>query len=201
MPGLFGVGIVSPAPIVIIMAMRTTATAATAVLGGTFDPIHEGHLHLARRALRDFPAARVCLIPNGAPPHRAKPSASWHARMTMCQMATADDKRIVIGDDEPPGNQRRTIRTVRKLRRKSRVILIIGGDAFLHFRRWKEWRNILALASVAVARRRGSPSPKRAVPPQWAAKTAKPKRLWRGVYFWHTLAPRMSSTALRAKQR
>lgn len=198
MPRLFGVGIVSPAPN-FAMTIR-----ATAILGGAFDPVHEGHLHLARRALRELPIMRVRLIPNGAPPHKSKPAASWHERMAMCRRATADDRRIVVGGDEPPGKKRRTINTLRKLgktRKKPRPILIVGGDAFLHFRRWKEWRGIFALAAVAVARRRGSVVPKRAVPPRWMAKTARPKKLWRGVYFWQTLAPPICSTAIRAKRQ
>ena len=179
--------------------MMTNAN-TIAVLGGAFDPIHEGHLHLARRALRELPAARVRLVPNGAPPHKIT-AESWRRRIQNCRRATADDKRIIVGDDEPPGRKRRTINTLRKLRQRSKLILIIGDDAFWHFRRWREWRGILRLASIAVARRRGSPVPKRAVPPQWTAKTAKPKKLWKGVYFWRADAPRISSTALRAKRR
>ena len=178
------------------MTIRTTA-----ILGGTFDPIHLGHLHLARRALKELPAADVRLIPNGEPPHKTSPMNEWHTRLAMCRRATANDKRIVVGDDEPPGKKRRTIQTLRKLRKKSRLILIVGGDAFARFRYWKEWRGIFALASVAVARRRGLPMPKRAVPAQWTAQTIKPKHLWRGVYFWQTSPPRISSTTLRAKKQ
>lgn len=172
-----------------------------AVLGGAFDPIHDGHLHLARRALRELPAAQVRLIPNGAPPHKPQPAADWHWRMLQCQRATAGDKRIIVGDDEPPGKKRRTINTIRKLRQKSPLILIVGADAFWHFRRWREWRGILRVASIAVARRRGCPMPIRAVPPRWTAKVVKPGKLWRGVYFWRTNAPapRISSTTLRAR--
>ena len=181
--------------------LRAMRGKAAAILGGAFDPVHEGHLYLARRALKELPATQVRLIPNGEPPHRAAPVTSWRLRLQMCEQATAQDKNITVGEDEPPGKPRRTVTTIRKLGKHSRLILIVGADAFRLFRRWKEWRAILKLTSVAVANRQGSPRAFRAAPSHWLSRCkTRPKKLWRGAYFWNVKPPRVSSTELRARK-
>ncbi len=177
-------------------ALRRRETVA--VLGGAFDPVHCGHIHLARRALRELPVNAVRLIPNGEPPHRPPPLLDWRKRCALCRIAAAGEKAVTVGEDEPPGKRRRTVATLRKLRRRARPVLLLGADAFRGFRKWKEWRALLRLAPVVVARRKGSPPARRAVPPQWIAKArARPKKLWRGALFWNPRAPEISSTQLR----
>ena len=141
--------------------------AAIAILGGTFDPPHRGHLALARAALAAWPTAQVWLTPNGKPPHRTPPRASWAARVAMTRLAVAAEsaaestaaKRLRVSILE---SQRRrapfcwtidTVRRVRRIRPRAGIILLLGGDAFAAIESWREWRALFAAASFAVMRR------------------------------------------------
>ena len=144
-----------------------TNTAAIAILGGTFDPPHLGHLALARAALAAWPTAQVWLTPNGKPPHRTPPRASWAARVVMTRLAIAAEstagsttaERLRVSILESP--RRRTpfcwtidtVRRVRRIRPRAGIILLLGGDAFAAIESWREWRALFAAASFAVMRR------------------------------------------------
>ena len=171
-----------------------------ALLGGAFDPPHGGHAALARRALKDFPAGRLFVIPNGSPPHRPPPRLSWSRRVALCAAAVADIPRARVGLDEPPGAARRTVDTVRRYRRRGwKVILILGADAYAGFGSWRRWREILGLANIAVARRGLCMRPGAAV--RSAARPLKNSRMLLGgsggVYAWRFRPPDVSSSAVR----
>ena len=146
-------------------------TAAIAILGGTFDPPHRGHLALARAALAAWPTAQVWLTPNGKPPHRTPPRASWAARVAMTRLAVVAESatesaaesttaaRLRVSVLESPRRRAPfcwtidTVRRVRRIRPRAGIILLLGGDAFAAIESWREWRALFAAASFAVMRR------------------------------------------------
>ncbi len=180
--------------------MRRKYDRRIALLGGAFDPVHRGHLALARRAARDLPVAAVRLIPNGAPPHRAAPRHSWARRVLLCARAAAELPRVGVGLEETPERTRRTIDTVRCYRRRGlRVVLVMGADAFAEFHQWRGWRRILRAANIAVARRDGGGTPSAAVRARIRA-VKNPRLLADGagrVFWWRFCPGDISSTAIR----
>lgn len=134
------------------------------VLGGTFDPIHRGHLEPALEIRRGLMLQEVRFIPVGQPSHRATPCASAADRQTMLELALMNREGCVADDRElRRTGPSYTVDTLRDLRAElgaaSTLCLIVGADAFLEFNQWREWPKILSLASVVVAARPGSPPP------------------------------------------
>ena len=174
---------------------------ALAFLGGMFDPPHHGHVHLARRALRDLPVARAQLTPNGMPPHR-RVMAPWSARLEMCELALRGTARVRTGREEPPQRRQWTVHTLQKLRRRYRVILlIVGADAFAQFSTWRRWRQIFALAHIVVAARHGAARPAAAVRAHchFATRAAQLRTGHGRVYLWRSGAASISSSEIRRR--
>ena len=139
--------------------MPPTMSPVLGVFGGTFDPIHCGHLELARevRAALDLVALRF--IPAGDPPHRAAPVESAMHRLAMVELAIADHPGLEIDAREIQRRGRSyTVETLEELRNEqpSRALaLIVGGDAFLGFPSWHRWRERFDLAHIVVVARPG----------------------------------------------
>ena len=83
-----------------IPAAGDGGTAPIGILGGTFDPVHNGHLRAALEVLERCRLARMSLVPAGSPPHRAAPVASAELRLRMLRAAVADEPRLVVDDRE-----------------------------------------------------------------------------------------------------
>lgn len=136
------------------------------VFGGTFDPIHSGHLAVARAALRRFRLERIYFVPSGLPPHKLRgPGAAYLHRYAMVALACAGEPRFVpslveAGPDLAGRSRRYSIDTVRRLRLHSpraRLYFILGADQFLTLRTWKSYRALLRLCDFVVATRPGFP--------------------------------------------
>jgi nicotinate-nucleotide adenylyltransferase len=129
------------------------------IFGGTFDPIHLGHLRTGFELLQLLSLAELRWIPVGDPGHREPPLASAELRLAMLRAAVADQPGFVVDDRE----MRRagasfTIDTLEELRAElpgRPLCLVLGMDAFLGFTRWRRWQDILALAHLVVAHRPG----------------------------------------------
>ncbi len=137
--------------------MDNATRGALGILGGTFDPIHYGHLELAREVREALPLSALRLIPAGAPPHRAAPVASAAHRLAMARLAAADYPGLEVDEREivRPGPSY-TVVTLEELRGEAPsrpLALIIGADALAGLPQWHRWREIFELAHiVAVAR-------------------------------------------------
>ena len=133
---------------------------ALGILGGTFDPIHYGHLELARELLDTLPLSAVRFIPAGNPPHRMAPAASAADRLAMAALALQTYPGLEVDAREiaRPGPSY-TVLTLEELRAESPsrpLALIVGADAFLGLPSWYRWRELFALTHVVVVARPGS---------------------------------------------
>jgi nicotinate-nucleotide adenylyltransferase len=130
------------------------------ILGGTFDPIHYGHLRLAEEMLELAQLEQVRFIPAGNPPHRDAPGVSAPHRSAMVRLAIADQPAFLL-DEREVSKQGKcyTVDTLRELRNElgneQPLCLLMGGDAFLQLDTWHEWEAILDLAHIVIGYRPG----------------------------------------------
>lgn len=129
----------------------------TGLLGGTFNPVHNCHLSIARQAKRALALDRVIFIPSGAPPHKSGESlAPAHHRLSMVQHAVAGQPDFAVSDVEANApDTSYTIDTVRTLREtvNGELWFIIGLDAFLEITEWKSADTLLASMNFLVLSR------------------------------------------------
>lgn len=139
-------------------APRSTKPTAIAILGGTFDPIHIGHLRVAVR-LRDSGFDKVLLVPNRVPPHRAQPQASGDDRLNMLQLSLTGLNGIEASDIElTQDGTSYSARTVEQLRTQypdAALTWVMGNDAWNGFDRWHKPEQVLANANILVISRPG----------------------------------------------
>ena len=130
------------------------------VLGGTFDPVHYGHLRLALEMREQLALTRVCMIPAAAPPLRDTPHATAVLRKTMLEAAIADVDGLYCDDRElHRSGTSYTVDTLISLRQDyadKAICLILGMDAFARLERWHRWRQLFELAHICVAKRPGT---------------------------------------------
>jgi len=133
------------------------------VLGGTFDPIHFGHLAAAEAAIECADLDEVVFVPTGKPPHRPRAVATDEQRLEMCRLATTDEPRFAISDveleREGPSYTLDTLLALRGANPHAEMFLILGWDAASLFRSWHRPAEVLALARVIVVSRPGRGSP------------------------------------------
>lgn len=129
--------------------------------GGTFDPVHVGHLAIARaaHAVLDTP---IHLMPAADPPHRPPPGASARDRVAMLELALQGEPGLSLDLRELQRDGRSwSIDTLRALREQVgdtvSVALLVGADSFAGLPTWKDWRSLFELAHFVVASRSGSP--------------------------------------------
>jgi nicotinate-nucleotide adenylyltransferase len=129
---------------------------ATGILGGTFDPVHNAHLAMARAALEALALERVLFLPTGAPRYRTPAAASGPHRRAMLELAIAGEPRFALDARElAPGHSGYTIDTLQGF--AGRPVLLLGADQYAKFETWHRWREILERADLAVFARPGSP--------------------------------------------
>lgn len=133
------------------------------LFGGTFDPLHYGHLRTAFELWQALSLAEVRFMPTGSPPHREQPYAAAQLRLDMVKAAVADQPAFVVDDREV----RRTgvsysVDTLTEVRAEypqRSLCLLLGMDAFLGLPNWHRWRELLDLAHIIVAHRPGWRAP------------------------------------------
>lgn len=134
------------------------------VFGGTFDPVHFGHLRLAEEAADALGLARVRWIPAGSPVLRGAPRVTAHQRLEMVRLAIAGNSRFELDSAEVEADEPSyTVPTLERLRRDDGIgnerplVLLVGADAFAGMTAWHRWRSLLELAHIGVAHRPGYP--------------------------------------------
>lgn len=130
------------------------------ILGGTFDPIHYGHLRLAEEVREALGLTQVRFIPAFQPPHREAPVASARHRLAMLHLAIQANGAFTVDTREyDRGGPSWMVDTCASLRDEFAdrpLVLIMGMDAFNGFTRWRNWQGILARVHLAVASRPGA---------------------------------------------
>ena len=133
------------------------------IFGGTFDPIHFGHLRTAFELLQALRLSEMRFMPAGNPPHRETTVATPSQRLAMVQAATQDQPGFVVDDREIRREGLSysvdTMRTLRADFPESSLCLIVGMDAFLGLPKWRQWRQLLELSHLVVAHRPGWRAP------------------------------------------
>jgi nicotinate-nucleotide adenylyltransferase len=129
------------------------------IFGGTFDPVHVGHLAIANAALESLPLDRVLFVlARRSPLKERAPIASEADRLRMLELAIAGEPRFAASraelDRDGPSY---TVETLERLSDGDDLFLILGSDAIADFPRWKDPDRIAALATLAVAERPGAP--------------------------------------------
>ena len=139
---------------------KTASGIPVGILGGTFDPIHYGHLRLAEEMLELANLRQILFIPAGTPPHRDAPQVSALHRSAMVRLAIADQPAFVLDDREVARTTPcYTVDTLRELRAElgsvQPLCLLMGSDAFLQLDTWHEWEQLFELAHIVVGYRPG----------------------------------------------
>jgi nicotinate-nucleotide adenylyltransferase len=129
------------------------------IFGGTFAPVHYGHLRTAFELKEALRLSEVRFMPAGSPPHRGKPFADASVRLAMVKAAVEGRPGFVADDRElhrdGPSYSRDTLLDLRAEYTHRSLCLIVGLDAFLDLPNWYHWREILQLAHIVVAHRPG----------------------------------------------
>ena len=166
--------------------MATASPAPLGLFGGTFDPVHNGHLRLATELAEAFDLERVIFLPAGLPYHRGRAAhASNDERLKMLKLATARDARFGVDDRELRRHgETYTYDTLEEIRGERGpqvpLVFLLGSDAFAKIDTWHRWTELFDLAHFAVA--------VRANDEQWASRGpgAFPREVWPRI----TLQPR-----------
>lgn len=175
------------------------------IFGGTFDPIHYGHLRAAREVFARLNLSELRFIPAGAPPLRVPPVARPVQRLAMVELAIADLPGFRVDDRElKRAGPSYTVDTLAALRAELGTVpmcLLLGMDQFLGFERWHRWQDIAELAHLVVLNRPGS-APE-SLPPWGAARRTEdlPKLRERpgGLLVFLAIQPQdISATRIRA---
>jgi nicotinate-nucleotide adenylyltransferase len=136
------------------------------LFGGTFDPVHNAHLTVARAAADRFALSRVLMVPAAIPPHKPGASASWEHRFEMLRIATAGDPRLDPSDLERGEQTSYSILTIEKVKQLcpgADVYFIIGADAFAEITTWFRWHDVISTTEFIVVTR---PGHSYAIPPR-----------------------------------
>ena len=129
------------------------------IFGGTFDPIHQGHLRTALELLQRLSLAQVLFVPSARQPLRGASAAPAGTRLAMVRAAVRDEPRFAVDtrELERPGPSY-TVDTLQSLRgdhAQRPLCLLLGMDAFLSLPRWRRWEELTELANIVVAHRPG----------------------------------------------
>ncbi|WP_370868113.1 nicotinate-nucleotide adenylyltransferase [Methylotenera sp.] len=135
---------------------------AIGILGGTFNPIHFGHLRMAQELAESLSLNEVRFIPSANPPHKPLPLVTADHRAAMVQLAIADNPLFAFDDRElrrtdtinTPSYTIDTLVSLRtELGEKVSLVLIMGSDAFTKFDTWHHWQEIISLCHIALVQR------------------------------------------------
>jgi nicotinate-nucleotide adenylyltransferase len=140
-----------------------TLAGVLGLFGGTFDPVHIGHLRTAYELRLGLGIDRIHFIPAAVPPHRVQPVASAGLRVQMLEAALASETDSIVDCRElDRAGPSYTVDTAASLRAEfpdHALCLLLGMDAFLGLPEWRDWERLLSLVNIVVARRPGAQLP------------------------------------------
>jgi nicotinate-nucleotide adenylyltransferase len=177
-----------------------SASGRLGILGGTFDPVHFGHLDAADAARRALNLDQVWLIPSSDPPHRsADPLASGYHRFALVTLAIEGDESLRASDLEltrtGPSYTADTLRAVaRQGWQSSQIFFILGSDAFAEIATWREFPAVLDAANFVVIARPGT-----ALDAATARTPLLRGRLGRSIFLVEARTRDVSSSTIRAR--
>jgi nicotinate-nucleotide adenylyltransferase len=132
-----------------------------AIYGGTFDPVHNGHVEVARRVLKLFELDEIVFVPACVPPHKrnANITSPFH-RFAMLALATEMDQGLLVSTIELDAPDRPyAVDTVERMRAElgdqTELFFLVGADSWLEIKTWREWRRLLTLCNFIVMTRPG----------------------------------------------
>lgn len=142
--------------------MSDCLPAPLGLFGGTFDPVHYGHLRLAEESIVHLGLGGVRWIPAGQPPHRGTPQVTAAQRLEMVRRSTADSPHFSVDPAEVLADAPSyTVHTLTRLRAElgpaQPLVLLVGADAFAGLPSWHRWQDLLDLTHIAVSHRPGFP--------------------------------------------
>jgi nicotinate-nucleotide adenylyltransferase len=184
-------------------------TSPIAILGGTFDPVHFGHLRIASETAVALKLPEVRLIPSKAPVHRARPGASEADRLAMLRLAVAGVPGLIVDERElsrdTPSYAVLTLESLRNEFPQRPLIWLIGIDAFMHINQWYEWPRLFELAHFVVLNRPGfavSQALSPVLSEVWQGRLTRTAEALRerthGSIYLHTVTPQaISATEIR----
>ncbi len=147
----------------------------TGILGGTFDPVHNGHIGIAEQAISQFELDTVRLMPLYRPAHRPLPEASPVQRREMLRLALAEHPGLLLDERElVREGVSWSIDSLRSLRQElpgNSLVMLLGEDAFHQLDSWREWKHLSDYSHILVVRRKHRDA--RALPStiaEWAQK-------------------------------
>lgn len=152
------------------------------LFGGTFNPIHNGHLHIARSFADELNLESVILLPAGDPYHKTTPRTAAHHRLAMAEIAAQADSRLAVSDcDIVRQGATYTYDTVQIFRQHfpaAELWLLIGMDSLLQLHTWHRWQDLVRQCRIAAAPRPGSSLAQAPAPLQtWLAEALPQGRL------------------------
>lgn len=178
------------------------------IFGGTFDPVHYGHLRPLLEVREALQLEEVRLIPCYIPPHRGTPGAAPEQRLAMLRLALDEIPGFVIDERElrrgGPSYMVDTLQSLRGDLGEVPVCLILGMDAFVKLDSWHEWQRLIGLAHIVVMQRPGSAAPAGAVARLAAECRVKRcdelrQRAAGGIWFQDVTQLNIAATAIRAR--
>src|SRR5271154_5003431 len=128
----------------------------TALFGGTFDPVHNGHIEIARAAADRFDLTKILFVPAANPPHKPEGVTSpYEDRFRMVELASPADPRFEASRIEAGSARSYSIHTIEKLNAlgMNHLGFLIGADAFAEIRSWYRWRDVVASVEFIVVTR------------------------------------------------
>jgi len=131
------------------------------VFGGTFDPVHNGHVLTISELLEKLPFEKILVIPNFQPPHRDSSQVAYKHRYEMASMAFKDIPKTKVDSREflreGPSYAIETVKEVLSEEEGARVVMIIGSDSFVEIHSWYKWKELINLVDFVIMKRPGIP--------------------------------------------